>query len=137
MSGTACRAGFLLLVLGACMILDAAPMAPSPANAQGGCNKRGGYWGQNNYVFELYMHPGWACTEFFHPTAQIVSGGSRVPACGRFGYTQGRPGFTYQAGNSNGCHDLLTIRIQMPDKGLWDYHFWIAVFPPGFQLPAS
>jgi hypothetical protein len=111
-------------------------MLPGQAMAQP-CSARGAYWGQLNYIYTLYMLPGWTCTQYFNPVARILGGGSRVPSCGRWGYVQdakGRPGFWYQAYNT-ACHDALQIRIQMPDRGLWDYHFVVAVYPNGWRVP--
>lgn len=124
---------FCLARLSLPVVLTAFALSSQPAQAQV-CSMRGGYWGNSNFLYTLYMQPGWTCPIYLDASARILGGGSTTPSCGRWGYTSGRPGFQYQAQNLL-CHDTLQIRIQTPDQRIWDYYIVVAVYPNSLRVP--
>jgi hypothetical protein len=105
-----------------------------PAVAQPACSIQGDRYGANSYLYDIFMHPGTSCIEYFNAMAVVVRGGNSAPACGSWSLTTGRPGFQYTSYNIP-CFDWLVVRIQMPDQGLWDYFYSISVYPGGDPLP--
>ena len=102
-----------------------------PASA---CASYGEQYSANHYLYDFFMHPATTCIQYFNPVARVVAAQNSVPACGTWMARTDAPGFQYTAG-SVPCMDWFVVRIQMPDQGMWDYHYSIVVYPSDDPLP--
>ncbi len=105
-----------------------------PARPAWSCAAYGDLYSQNTYWYDLFMYPGATCPQNITGGGRIVDARNSIPVCGTWAVRPDGMGFQYMAGGLP-CMDLFSVRVQMPDQGVWDYHFTVVVYPYGDPLP--